>query len=290
MQLTKHITRSVAVQSSHRLAQVLGMFDIEQPQTSTQSWDVDLQLPDQWNLGVIVGPSGSGKTTIARELFGQHFTSDFGWSNTQSILDGFPLTLPVKKITDLLSSVGFSSPPAWIRPFGCLSNGQQFRVNLARTLAESMVDGQLKVVDEYSSVVDRTVAQIGSAAIGRTIRKHSLQFIAVTCHYDVLEWLQPDWVYDMADPATHQPGGTSAAQNRNGNHPHRSLDLEPFQAASLSECGLKSRIGVLRRDGERSTRGFQRGAAVPASHAFGVGASIARFVCRIFRGLASVMR
>jgi ABC-type phosphate/phosphonate transport system ATPase subunit len=201
MHLTKHITRTVAVQSSPRLAQVLGMFDVEQPEISTQSWEVDLHLPDRWNIGVIVGPSGSGKTTIARELFGEHFTTDFGWSATRSILDGFPLSLTVKQVTGLLSSVGFSSPPAWVRPFACLSNGQQFRVNLARTLAEAMVDGQMKVMDEYSSVVDRTVAQIGSAAVARTVRKSNLQFIAVTCHYDVLDWLEPDWVYDILSGA-----------------------------------------------------------------------------------------
>ena len=198
MSLSKHITRTVAVQSSHRLAQVLGMFDVEQRQLSIQEWDVDLQLPEKWNIGVIIGPSGSGKTTVARELFGEHFAADFDWPKDQSIIDGFPHLISVKKITDLLSSVGFSSPPAWVRPFSCLSNGQQFRVNLARTLAEAMVDGQMKVVDEYSSVVDRTVAQIGSAAVARTVRKTNLKFIAVTCHYDVLDWLEPDWVYDVA--------------------------------------------------------------------------------------------
>jgi GTPase SAR1 family protein len=200
MHITKHITRTVAVQSSHRLAQVLGMFDVEQPEISTQEWDVDIQLPEKWNIGVIVGPSGSGKTTIARELFGEHFAADFMWPSDRSIIEGFPYSIPVKNVTDLLSSVGFSSPPAWMRPYACLSNGQQFRVNLARTLAEAIVDGQMKVVDEYSSVVDRTVAQIGSAAVARTVRKVNLQFIAVTCHYDVLDWLEPDWVYDVAAP------------------------------------------------------------------------------------------
>jgi len=144
MLLTKHITRTVAIQTSHRLSQVLGMFDVEQPEISQQEWNVDLQLPQTWNIGVIVGPSGSGKTTIARELFGQYFAGDFGWPKDRSIIEGFPYSIPVKKITDLLSSVGFSSPPAWVRPFSCLSNGQQFRVNLARTLAEAMVDGQMK--------------------------------------------------------------------------------------------------------------------------------------------------
>lgn len=49
-------------------------------------------------------------------------------------------------------------------------------------------------------VVDRTVAKIGSAAIAKSIRKGRIakQFVAVTCHYDILEWLEPDWVLDMA--------------------------------------------------------------------------------------------
>jgi ABC-type thiamine transport system ATPase subunit len=192
------ITRSTPVVRTPRLAQVLGMFDIEPPAISTVSWDVDLSLPDRWNIGVIVGPSGSGKTTIARELFGANIAEGFDWPMDRSILDGFPAQLPIRQIIDLLSSVGFSSPPAWVRPFACLSNGQQFRVNLARTLAQSIVDGQMKVVDEYSSVVDRTVAQIGSAAVARTVRRHKLKFIAVTCHYDVLDWLEPDWVFDVA--------------------------------------------------------------------------------------------
>jgi hypothetical protein len=238
MHITKHITRTVAVQPSHRLAQVLGMFDVEQPTISTQQWDVDLHLPEIWNIGVIVGPSGSGKTTIARELFGEYFVSSFNWPVDRSIIEGFPYSIPVKKVTDLLSSVGFSSPPAWVRPFSCLSNGQQFRVNLARTLAEAIVDGRMKVVDEYSSVVDRTVAQIGSAAVARTVRKNRLQFIAVTCHYDVLDWLEPDWVYDVSIP--------SAADT-----PAQSKDLasnagEPQQGRSGGDVAARSPSAPLR--------------------------------------------
>jgi ABC-type dipeptide/oligopeptide/nickel transport system ATPase subunit len=224
MRLTQQITRSVAITPSPRLTQVLGMFDVEQPTVSTQAWDVDLQLPDDWNIGVIVGPSGSGKSTIARELFGQYFTDDFNWPVSRSILDAFPASLSIKQITGLLSSVGFSSPPAWVRPFNCLSNGQQFRVNLARILADGLVDRQIKIVDEYSSVVDRTVAQIGSAAVARTVRRNKLQFIAVTCHYDVLDWLEPDWVYDVAANAMHSEDRESKIEDSNG---HSSAILNP---------------------------------------------------------------
>jgi hypothetical protein len=55
------------------------------------------------------------------------------------------------------------------------------------------------VFDEYTSVVDRTVAQIGSAAVARTIRAKNLRFVAVTCHEDVADWLNPDWVYRPAE-------------------------------------------------------------------------------------------
>jgi hypothetical protein len=57
---------------------------------------------------------------------------------------------------------------------------------------------ELAVMDEFTSVVDRTVAQIGSAAIAKTIRRRNQKFIAVSCHYDILDWLQPDWVYQPA--------------------------------------------------------------------------------------------
>jgi ABC-type glutathione transport system ATPase component len=196
MKINTHIIRSVSVTPSPRVSQVLGMFDVQPEPVSTQQWDVEFDLPEQWNVGVIVGPSGSGKTTVARELFADSLAGNFCWPENKSIIDGFLLTLTVRDVIGLLSSVGFSSPPAWVRPFHVLSNGQQFRVMLARTLAEAMVDGKPKLVDEYSSVVDRTVARIGSAAVAKTVRRSRLQFIAVTCHYDVLDWLEPDWVYE----------------------------------------------------------------------------------------------
>lgn len=101
----------------------------------------------------------------------------------------------IKAITALLSSVGFSSPPSWLKPFHVLSNGEQFRVTMARALAES---SKLVAVDEYTSVVDRTVGQVSSCAIAKTVRKRKQKFIAITCHYDVINWLDPDWIYQPA--------------------------------------------------------------------------------------------
>jgi len=45
------------------------------------------------------------------------------------------------------------------------------------------------------------VARVGSAAIARTVRGSGRRLVAVGCHYDVLDWLQPDCVFD---PSTGQ--------------------------------------------------------------------------------------
>jgi ABC-type lipoprotein export system ATPase subunit len=187
-----NILREIDIKRTPRVMQVEGIFDMPLSERSAEKWEVNLELPANWNIGLIVGPSGSGKSTIARELFGDYLVKDWLWDNDKSILDGFPKELSIKEITSLLSSVGFSSPPSWLRPFRVLSNGEQFRVNMARTLAEMT---ELAVVDEFTSVVDRTVAQIGSAAIQKTVRNRNQKLIVVSCHYDILDWLEPDWVY-----------------------------------------------------------------------------------------------
>jgi len=67
------------------------------------------------------------------------------------------------------------------------------RVDLARALLE---EKKLIVFDEFTSVVDRDVAKISSAAVAKAIRKTKKQFIAVTCHFDIIEWLEPDWIFN----------------------------------------------------------------------------------------------
>ncbi len=124
------------------------------------------------------------------------------------MIDGFDPDVSIKRVTRLLTAVGFSSPPAWIKPYRVLSCGEQFRCDLARALLASR---ELVVFDEFTSVVDRTVAKIGSAAVSQAVRSGGFtqRFVAVTCHYDVVEWLEPDWVVDMAT-RTSDPEASSA--------------------------------------------------------------------------------
>lgn len=201
MQSTRIVVGST-VERTARVLQLEGLFAVPPSKRSELSWDVALPLEEKpWAIGLIVGPSGAGKSTIARQFWPEEVARTYPWSPTRSVLDAFPKTLGIKDIVALLSSVGFSDPPSWVRPYAVLSTGEQFRVTMARVLAEHAGADSIAVVDEFTSVVDRTVAQIGSAALARTIRQRGQRFIAVTCHEDVEPWLTPDWVYR---PATNE--------------------------------------------------------------------------------------
>ncbi len=174
------------------------MFDVTLEKKLTNEFEVEVpDMSEAWQVGVIVGPSGSGKSTIAKEAFGGKLYTSSRWPKSKAVIDAFPAGLEVKQITSMLTAVGFSSPPAWCKPYHVLSNGERFRCDLARSLMSS---GNVVAFDEFTSVVDRNVAKIGSAAIRKSIDDGRItkRFVAVTCHDDVVEWLRPDWVLDMA--------------------------------------------------------------------------------------------
>jgi GNAT superfamily N-acetyltransferase len=199
-----HIVVETSIAVTPRVQQVAGLFDLTVEPVARLEWKVVLPLTARpWHVGLIVGPSGCGKSTIARRFWPEPSAraAALDWPRDRSLLDAFPMGLSIKEITALLSAIGFASPPAWLRPFHVLSTGQQFRATLARLLAEALADPARPTIvcDEFTSVVDRTVARIGSAALAKTVRKHCLGFVAVTCHEDVEDWLQPDWTYRPAE-------------------------------------------------------------------------------------------
>lgn len=191
--MKRSIERASTIERTPRVAQLEGLFDLPPSQRSAVTWDVDLPVEERdWNVGLIVGPSGTGKSTVVRELWPDAAAVELEWPANRSVVDGFADEMGAKDIVELLSSVGFSSPPSWLRPFHVLSNGEQFRATIARLLS---LNQPVTVVDEFTSVVDRTVAKVASCAIAKAVRRRDQKFVAVTCHYDVEEWLQPDWVY-----------------------------------------------------------------------------------------------
>lgn len=176
---------------SYRSARLKSLFNVE----SGADFSLDAELPidgDDWQIGVIVGPSGSGKSSIGRQL-GNIYAP--GWPADAPIIDAINAYGDVNAAFSALSAVGLGSVPAWLRPFHVLSNGEQFRANLARLVCDAP---PFAVVDEFSSVVDRQIAKVGAGAFAKAWRRIGGRVVLLSCHYDILDWLEPDWVFDTA--------------------------------------------------------------------------------------------
>ncbi|MBK5134289.1 ATP-binding cassette domain-containing protein, partial [Candidatus Bathyarchaeota archaeon] len=103
----------------------------------------------KWQIGAIVGRSGTGKTTIAKQLFPDKYIKNLEYTR-DSILDDFAESLGIKEVTRALCSVGFASPPDWLKSYSCLSQGEKMRVDVARTLC---LQQQLVVFDEFTALL-----------------------------------------------------------------------------------------------------------------------------------------
>ena len=184
------IVKTAEVKKTYRVARIMGDYDVKLNHAN-ERFTGEIKMPDDWHIGVIVGGSGTGKTTIARELFGPQLISGFEYS-AKSVVDDMPNECGMDEIERMFYAVGFGSVPSWLKPYSVLSNGEKMRVDLAR----AMLERDFVVFDEFTSVVDRQVAKTASMAINKAVHRSGKRFVAVTCHYDVLEWLQPDWVFD----------------------------------------------------------------------------------------------
>lgn len=185
------IIKKCKTSDSFNVASIKGQYDLQSGDVKERfKGNIDIDDFD-WQIGIIYGASGTGKTTIAKEVFGEDYMQEHKYSGL-SVVDDFGEDMSAKEISQTLNSVGFSSPPSWLKPYRVLSTGEQMRVNLAKAI---LSESDLIVFDEYTSVIDRVVARIGSSAIQKAVRRTKKKFIAVTCHSDVIEWLEPDWVF-----------------------------------------------------------------------------------------------
>jgi GNAT superfamily N-acetyltransferase len=304
---------SCPVFDSFRVQQVVGMFDVPLAEKASQRFRLDVpedlgtevsgnrndsQSRNPWQIGLIVGPSGSGKSTIARVMFGDRVYRPREWPTDRAVIDGLG-DRPIKEITRLFTAVGFASPPSWIKPYQVLSNGEQFRCDLARALAGAE-QSPLVVFDEFTSVVDRTVARCVSAAIAKGIRSGWIgrRLVAVTCHYDVAEWLEPDWTIDMATAEFSRrrlrrpPIRLEIVRCRRSawrlfaRHHYLSGNLSPFARCFLAlwDGEPVAFCATVTLVGRKNRRRISRIVTLPDFQGIGIGMRMAEAVAELHRG------
>lgn len=186
------IIKKVCPNNTFRVNNIVNNFDLDVEHIDEHfTGNIDIEDKD-WNVGLIVGSSGSGKSTIAKECFPDDYIKGYEY-NAKAIVDDMPKDKSIKEIEKTFTSVGFASPPSWLKPYDVLSNGEKMRVDLARSILENK---EIIVFDEFTSVVNREVAKTSSYAISKAVRKQNKKFVAVACHRDIIDWLEPDWIYD----------------------------------------------------------------------------------------------
>lgn len=165
-------------------------YDIQDKNISEVIIKNKINIDFEWNIGVIYGGSGSGKSTLLKQ-FGE--IKDVLFDNSKSLISNFDWLEPIDA-ANLLTSIGLSSVPTWLRSYNILSNGEQYRARMAYLIGKAEI-GDIILIDEFTSVVDRDVAKAMSFSIGKYIRKKNLKVIFASCHFDIMEWLMPCFVY-----------------------------------------------------------------------------------------------
>lgn len=144
------------------------------------------EMPKDFGIGLIVGPSGSGKSSILKQLGRKE--EEFNWDPNKAIASHFN---SYDEASERFSAVALNSIPDQLKPYHTLSTGQKFRAHMARAIKSGAT------VDEFTSVVDRNVAKALSNSIRKYVDRNNLKdIIFVGCHYDIIEYLRPDWIFD----------------------------------------------------------------------------------------------
>ena len=154
--------------------------------------DWDKMYSGEWNILLICGKSGSGKSTLLKEI---GTPPKLEYDYTKAVVSQFP-NLDEEEVCDLLCGVGLSSVPTWLRKPQELSNGERARLDLCMSLYRAREAG-IALIDEFSSVVNRDVAKSMSYALQRYVRQKKLKVVICSCHFDIIEWLTPDYIFNL---------------------------------------------------------------------------------------------
>lgn len=207
----------VKVEQDEFTARVAQAFDLEfDGVIETEIPDFKFPPYNSYNIGLIVGSSGSGKSTLlhtglwwdSSSMKAASASEDgiFDWKHNKAIVSHFDT--PDEAI-EKLHACGLASVPTLCKPYHVLSNGEKYRAEFARMLENDLI------MDEFTSEVNRETAKSLCVSASKYIRKKNLKNIVLaSCHKDIIDWLQPDWVFDCDTGQNYENEHVLANMNR----------------------------------------------------------------------------
>jgi len=146
----------------------------------------------QGDVVYITGQSGSGKSLLLKELIKQ-------MRQTKKVADLNEIELEERPVIDqvgsstneathLLALAGISDAWIYIRKPSELSDGQRYRLKLAKVLEQ---DADVWVADEFGAVLDRVTAKVIAFNLQKTARRAGKTLMVATTHTDLVDELAP---------------------------------------------------------------------------------------------------
>ncbi len=142
----------------------------------------------------INGQSGSGKSLLLRDLVRQMRGEGRRVADLNEIeLDDRPVIEQLGKNTNdaayLLARAGISDAWIYIRKPSELSDGQRYRLKLAKVME---TDADVWAADEFGAVLDRVTAKAIAMSVQKVARERGKSLIVATTHTDLEAELAPN--------------------------------------------------------------------------------------------------
>lgn len=156
--------------------------------------NVSLEV-NQGDVVYITGQSGSGKSLLLRDLSEQMVEQGLKVADLNDI--ELNPDLPVidqlgestVHATELLALAGISDAWIYIRLPGELSDGQRYRLRLAKLIENTAAD--VWIADEFGAVLDRVTAKVIAFNAQKVARRLGKTLMIATTHTDLKEELGP---------------------------------------------------------------------------------------------------
>lgn len=182
------------VERSERVIKVAEAFGIG---LEDKEWVVykDLKLTiHPGDVIYVTGQSGSGKSCLLRSIADgirqdglKVMSMDDVVLEDKPIIDQLGTTMT--EATQYLAQAGISDAYLFIRKPSELSDGQRYRLKLAKLLES---DADVWVADEFGAVLDRITAKVVSYNAQRVARRAGKTLVVATTHTDIGDELGPD--------------------------------------------------------------------------------------------------